>query len=229
VLGPGRNSTPLLRYSITPFPSLALAGFLLALLPALVGCRREQTGRPGLSSAEQAALAAMTDGNPYVRGRGAAAAAETESLRLLPDLRAAAVSDPHWFVRYRALAALRRLRDRSSLGIFLERLDDPDPSVRFQALEGTADLGNYSQIPRVTQKLSDPDAYVRAAAAFALGRLRVAEAVPSLILALARDDREVVRREAYLALKKITGKDLSRRPEEWDRWWKERAERGGGE
>jgi len=202
------------------------AGVLLALLPALAGCHREEPGRPGLSSAERRALSELTDLSPYVRGRGAAAVAELQSQRLIPDLRAA-VSDPHWFVRYRSLAALRRLRDRDSLGIVLERLGDADPSVRFQALEGTADLGDYSHIPLVTEKLSDPDAYVRAAAAFALGRLRVAESVPSLIEALEKDDREVVRREAYLALKKITGKDLSSRPEEWERWWRERE--GGGE
>lgn len=223
---PGRAPTPSPRHAKAPFLPLAMAGVFLALLPALIGCRRED--RPEASSAEQATRAALADENPYVRGRGAAVAAEINCRRLIPDLRAAA-ADPHWFVRYRALAALRRLRDRPSLGIFLERLDDPDPSVRFQALEATADLGDYSQVERVAGKLADPDAYVRAAAAFALGRLRVAESVPSLIQALEEDDREVVRREAYLALKKITGKDLSRRPDDWARWWKEREGRGGEE
>ena len=220
-----RRPTPS-RHSNAPLLPLALAGVLFALLPALVGCRRED--RPEVSSAERAARAALSDDNPYVRGRGAAVAAELDCRRLIPELRAAA-GDAHWFVRYRALAALRRLRDRPSLGIFLERLDDPDPSVRFQALEGTADLGDYSQVERVAGKLSDPDAYVRAAAAFALGRLRAAESVPFLIRALEEDDREVVRREAHLALRKITGKDLPRRPGDWARWWQERAGRGGEE
>jgi HEAT repeat protein len=146
-------------------------------------------------------------------------------LSLLPELRAAA-ADPHWFVRYRALAALQRLRDRGSLGIFVERLNDSDASVRFKALEGVAEVGDYSELPRIAEKLGDPDAYVRAAAAYALGKLKVAEAVPPLIRALSGDDREVVRREAYLALKKITGKKFSRRPEEWDRWWREKGEGG---
>lgn len=169
---------------------------------------------------ERAVKAALKDIHPFLRGRGAYVAARHGYHELIPSIRAN-INDDNWFVRYHSLAALHRLRDQSSLPLFLNALSDEDSSVRFKALEAIADFGDSSVFPLLRNSLQDESNYVRAAAAYAMGKLKLVAAVPLLIPELSPPAAEVVRREAQIALKRITGQDFPPQPAAWEAWWHE--------
>ena len=169
---------------------------------------------------ERAVQTALKDSDPFLRGRGAYVAARHGYRELIPLIRVNS-DDENWFVRYHSLAALHRLRDRDSLSIFLNALNDADSSVRFKALEAIADFGDSSVFNLLRKMLKDESNYVRAAAAYAMGKLKLVEAVPLLIPELSPPSVEVVRREAQIALKRITGQNFPPRPSYWEAWWHE--------
>lgn len=117
----------------------------------------------------------------------------------------------------------------------VQKLKSPDLGVRWSAVQELAATGDVAVVEYLVPILQDQDAFVRMMAARELGNLGSTKAVDGLIAALG-DERAPVREESYLALRKLTKKDLpfdsqsddtaerQRRIKAWLDWWKKARE-----
>jgi len=155
---------------------------------------------------EAVALAAdvlQGEGPPWLRARAADLLGELGLPTAFPALLEATRSED-LVVRASAAAALDRLGQPAPLweliGTLSERLDDPDVAKRAEAVDILIGMPSRAAWPVLVKALGDPaDSRLREAAADALGRTRLAEAVPFLEKAL-RDPEAGVRRAAERAL-----------------------------
>ncbi|MBI5434485.1 MAG: HEAT repeat domain-containing protein [Planctomycetes bacterium] len=117
----------------------------------------------------------------------------------------------------------------------VQRLKSPDFSTRWTAVQELGETGDPEVVDYLVPILQDPDVFVRLATARELGNLGSTKAVDGLIAALG-DENSTVREEAYVALRKLTKKDLpfdaqsndsaerQRRIKAWQDWWKKARE-----
>ena len=141
---------------------------------------------------------------------------ETDSFRRLPtELTTAmgrpavkplmaALNDPDPLVRRQAAEALGKIGDPRAIEPLIAIMSDPDPLIRRQAIQALRRINDPIAANTLIKILVDKDEqpYVRATAAEALGKLRQASAVDSLISVL-QDEQWVVRSRAVQALGRI--------------------------
>ncbi len=95
----------------------------------------------------------------------------------------------------------------ATLADWRKALHDPDASVRGHAIEDIAKHSDVAAAKDVAALLADPKAGVREAAAEALGTLGSAEAIPSLVQALPKQDDEWVTLKVARALARLGAKE----------------------
>ncbi|MEZ6123830.1 MAG: HEAT repeat domain-containing protein [Planctomycetaceae bacterium] len=108
-------------------------------------------------------------------------------------------------LKYRAISALRRLKNPKAAGMLAPILNEHDEKSRRLAVEAVGYLGQKNVVPRLRELLkSDPEESVRAAAARALGELKDRESIRLLEESLY--DSRSVRSQAIIALGQIGDK-----------------------
>ncbi|WP_143162808.1 HEAT repeat domain-containing protein, partial [Couchioplanes caeruleus] len=150
-------------------------------------------------------LVATLASNPAEQTRAAAAAAlaSVGHRDAIDQVMEALVKDESAVVRLACAATLGRLRARQAVGVLAGALSDPAGPVRAgaaRALGALADSRTVAPLIRALEVEHDYDAL--AAIASALGRLRNAEAVPGLVMALTETSLNV-RMDACRALGEI--------------------------
>jgi len=117
----------------------------------------------------------------------------------------ALVSDASPMVRLAAANALIRLNNEGPNSELSTALSDEDEAVRLAALNGVTRIHVFSHADRVVGLISDPSPLVRRRAALALGTLKSADAVVSLIAltSVASEPDAGVRAAAVWALGQI--------------------------
>jgi HEAT repeat protein len=205
----------------------AVPGLLAALRDAEEDVRRAAAaalGEIGDAAAVPGLLAALGDAEEDVREAAAAALGQIGA-PAVPGL-LAALRDADWRVRREAAKALRRIGDAAAVPGLLAALRDADWRVRREAAWALGWIGDAAAVPGLLAALRDAEEDVRIAlrsvlapqellaalryaeedvrraAAWALGWIGDAAAVPGLLAAL-RDAEEDVRRAAAAALGEI--------------------------
>jgi len=158
-------------------------------------------GLPGPEAAALAVGVLRKDGPSWLRAQAASVLAELGDPTAVPSLLDAARSE-EWDVRAGAAAALDRFGHsgplRELIGGLVEMLDHPDGGKREDAVFLLSSLQTPATLPGLLKALGDPtNSKIREAAADALGRSRLPEAIPSLEAAAADPDANV--REAARA------------------------------
>ncbi|MEX2157275.1 MAG: HEAT repeat domain-containing protein [Gemmatimonadales bacterium] len=113
------------------------------------------------------------------------------------------------------LAAVLAAADarRFDAGVLREALANPNPAVRRQAALAAGRIGDAAALDLLIPALNDTTVEVRTAAAFGLGLLKDARAVPALlqvVRAIAPAGQDAAQLEAVTAIAKIGGPDGSR-------------------
>lgn len=140
------------------------------------------------------------------------------------------VSHPRPRLRYNAAIVLGKIKDLQSVDALVAALmKDTDFEVRMWSADA---LGKFSEkwsadalgsaVPALMEALGDKDPNVRQKAAYALGSMKAAKAVPALIQALRTYGKDS---DAGLALFMITGQRFQDDPQKWQEWWKENKPR----
>src|SRR5689334_21678925 len=116
----------------------------------------------------------MTSNDPSLGGKHIKGTGSEPGLNidlLMPKLLAALV-EPDWLIRKRAIEALGRTRDPRALTPLLNLLHSADKHTRAAAVDALGWLGQSGAVADLLDVLDD-DAwpYIRAAAAIALGRI----------------------------------------------------------
>lgn len=144
----------------------------------------------------------LGDENSEVRAAAAGGLRDSKDLRAVEPLMAV-LDDEFTRVRRSAAGALWILKDSRAVAALTPKLKDPDPSTRRYAIWTLEELGGAAAVlPLADILLADDNITVREYAARALGNLRDARALDSLIGAL--DDTDSgVRRYAAEALGKL--------------------------
>jgi HEAT repeat protein len=142
--------------------------------------------------------------SPRPADRAAAAAARGVGSRpprgTAPAL-LALLDDPEPVVRRAALGAIVRVRAPATAARAWRRAaGDPDPGVRCRAAETAPALQQPPPVEQLTALLADADPFVAEAAAFALGELAPAAAVPDLATVATSHTDPLVRESAVAAL-----------------------------
>jgi hypothetical protein len=102
--------------------------------------------------------------------------------------------------------------------------EEKEPGARAAAIEALAGAGDEEIVPYLLgTAVSDEDWIVRAAAADALARLRVKDAIPVLIERLEAEDGRL-RTDVREALVSLTGRDFRTNIELWRRFWRDEGE-----
>ena len=124
-------------------------------------------------------------------------------VKMLPDPAAAPSADAK-NIGEKAITALLRIKDPSTVAALANELKSPDADLRWQAANAMSRIGQglASFVPVLIPLLSDKDPLVRAHAARALGAARDPQAVDGLAKALSDAD-ERVEAEAIVALGRI--------------------------
>ena len=97
-------------------------------------------------------------------------------------------------------------------------LRDSEAPVRLTAVRALGLIADERAVEPLIAMVEDPIAEIRCATAIALGKLGDYRAVAPLIELLADDDEQVTR-DAWQALKDITGKDFRKNKLTWRSWW----------
>ena len=96
--------------------------------------------------------------------------------------------DPSEELRSRALTAMLKVWPDRAERLATQLLRDPDPMVRVKAIYALRKIDSRPAAPLITKLLStDPEELVRSWAAFALGQIGDASALPALRAAAERD------------------------------------------
>jgi HEAT repeat protein len=164
-------------------------------------------------AARAAVLAAIGDGDTFVRLRAIGALAWRPTPARLPTIRAAVapmLRDPDRFVRASAVEILCRnsLMSSPDAPELVAALSDPDPEVRRRAATFLPyRLGSRTVIPALVRAMTDPEPWVRLGAVRRLGSigLPAEEALPALRRAT-EDPEDQIRRDAATAIRSIEAK-----------------------
>jgi len=168
-----------------------------------------------------ARLPLVDDGAPLLRA--AVAFRQAAVPRLLR-----ALDDPDPDTRYCALLCLGECVHPSAVAAVVVRLFDEDDAVRAAAVDVLRTHQRFEEFGEACRSiraaLGDSRAAARKAAALALGELRDAESVPTLVSTL--DDREAAVVEAtHKALTVITRQDFGAMAAPWVSWWARAGQR----
>ena len=166
-------------------PSRRYAAYLLGNAKTTQAIRPliEALGDMDKSVREQAMLALVATGK-----------AATEPL-------AAAMKDPRWETRYRAVEALGKLADEKALKPLVQGLRDNRDHVRYMAAKGLEGLGDSTAIDPLIILLKDENRLVRLMAVRALSAIGGEKVQTALKEALATETDEKVREAINEALK----------------------------
>ncbi|MGQ0733683.1 MAG: HEAT repeat domain-containing protein [Acidobacteriota bacterium] len=157
-------------------------------------------GQINAPAATEVFIDLLTDRWPSIR-----AAALTGLARTDPDLFLSAISgldpDPHWSVRAALARALGHLDLKRAMPRLTQLSNDADQRVIPAVLETLVALSAPEASSVLIEHLSGDDPVVRMAAASGLARLKSSQAVPALVSAYARAERDptYVARAAILA------------------------------
>jgi len=91
------------------------------------------------------------------------------------------LNDTDYDVRFSAISALAKLKDKSCVKPLIEALNDKSPEIRLNAINALANNKSKEAIPYFKKALNDEDEYVRAAAANAIGKIKDTQATQYLI------------------------------------------------
>jgi HEAT repeat protein len=148
-----------------------------------------------------------------------------EALGKIGDNRAAKplanvlLTDSHKKVRLEAIKALDKVNGKSEYRAVIDALSDGDPEVRGYAAELSASWNIQEALPIISNMIKDDRSNTaRASCAHALGVYNNMAAVPSLIIAL-KDDYKDVRIYALESLKKISGQSYGFDQDKWQHWF----------
>lgn len=120
----------------------------------------------------------------------------------VPALIEALLVDSDEEVRWKAAAALGRLKDDRGVDALITALNDVSWAVRRNATIALGDIGNEKGYEPLLNSLTDPDWHVRKYAAIALGKIGDERAIKPLVNTLKDTDGDV-RRKSIIALGKI--------------------------
>ncbi len=130
----------------------------------------------------------------------------------------AALKDEIVFVRTAVTQALGKLKDPRAAQPLLAALKDDDIDVQKSAVKALKELKDPGTVGPLIKALKSESATMRRRAAVALGGIKDPRAIWPLIIAL-EDEKLLVRIKSAYALYEITGTDLGRSPEKWQKWW----------
>jgi HEAT repeat protein len=114
---------------------------------------------------------------------------------------AAAMKDPRWETRYRAVEALGKLADEKALKPLVQGLRDNRDHVRYMAAKGLEGLGDSSAIDPLIILLKDENRLVRLMAVRALSAIGGEKVKTAFKGALSTETDETVREAMTGALK----------------------------
>lgn len=122
--------------------------------------------------------------------------------RAVPALIETLLEDTDEEVRWKAAAALGKLKDDSSIDALINALNDNSWAVRRNATIALGNIGDERGYDPLLNSLTDPDWHVRKYAAIALGKIGDERAIKPLVNALKDSDSDV-RWKSVIALGKI--------------------------
>jgi HEAT repeat protein len=128
------------------------------------------------ASAAPALIDALSDINPEVRARSAAALGRIKDDRSVHRLLELLISDPAPFVRVKVSQALGAIGHPAVIDYLITTLKDPEWWVRVRAVEALEKMGQ-SAVAGLLPALEDEDAEVRRRAAMALERIGYVEQI----------------------------------------------------
>ena len=148
-----------------------------------------------------------------------------ETLGKIGDRRAAeplirALQDEEWRIRLLAVKTLGKFRDRRAVEPLIAALQDDEWRIRLLAVETLGKFRDRRAVEPLIAALQDEAYGVRYHAVVALETFRDPRALGPFIELLNSRDVQLQRR-VMMALKKITGKDLSTDPDAWRKWWEQ--------
>jgi HEAT repeat protein len=114
------------------------------------------------------------------------------------------VNDPVGLIQIAVCGAVGTLKVRGALPAMIRLLSSTDPDVKQAAIAAAGEIGGEHIAEQVLPMLDDPHWGVRAASAMALGRARVARALPRLRDLAAQDPDQLVRESAHFAVEQLT-------------------------
>lgn len=146
-------------------------------------------GQLGAEPAVDLFVELLTDGWPTLRAAAVTALARTD-----PDLFVTAISgldaDRHWSVRAAVATALATLDDQRGLARLTQMLKDEDQRVIPSVLNALVAIGAPGADATLQARLEVDDVVVRQTAASGLATLKSAAAVPALVRAYERADKD---------------------------------------
>ncbi|MGA2698754.1 MAG: HEAT repeat domain-containing protein [Methanoregula sp.] len=183
----GKQGIDVLVHTLHNSADPAIRGYAAYLLgnaktPQAIRPLIEALGDMDKSVREQAMLALVATGK-----------AATEPL-------AAAMKDPRWETRYRAVEALGKLADEKALKPLVQGLRDNRDHVRYMAAKGLKGLGDSTAIDPLIILLKDENRLVRLMAVRALSAIGGEKVTTALKAALGNETDETVREEIAGAL-----------------------------
>jgi len=162
-------------------------------------------------------IAALKDKKYLIRASAVSALAKIDDPRAIEPL-IAALKDEHPFVRVVASRELGKLKYLRAAGPLLDALRDEDIDVRRSVVEALVEMKDPRTVEPLIAALKDGNKGTRRGAAISLGAIKDPRAIEPLIAAL-KDESLLVRIKSAYALYEITGTDLGRSTEKWQKWW----------
>jgi HEAT repeat protein len=114
------------------------------------------------------------------------------------------VNDPVGLIQIAVCDAVGKLKVRGALPAMIRLFASSDPDVKQAAIAAAGEIGGEQIAESIIPMLNDSHWGVRAAAAVALGRARIARAVPRLRDLAAQDPDQLVRESAHFAVEQLT-------------------------
>ena len=169
------------------------------------------------SRAVEPLIAALKDKKHLMRASVVAALAKIDDPHAIEPL-IAALKDEHPFVRVVASRELGKLKYLRAAGPLLDALRDEHIDVRRSVVKALVEMKDPNTVEPLIAALKDGNKGTRRGAAISLGAIKDPRAIEPLIAAL-EDESLLVKIKSAYALYEITGTDLGRSPEKWQKWW----------
>jgi len=113
----------------------------------------------------------------------------------------AAMKEPKWETRYRAVEALGKIADDKAVKPLIQALKDNRDHVRYMAAKGLREFGDSDAIDPMIILLKDENRYVRMMTVWSLGTIGGKKVHDALKQALAAEDDEKVKEAISQAMK----------------------------
>jgi hypothetical protein len=186
-------------------------------------CRQSQAG--------EVLVKALDDRVPLIRSLAVVSLARQDPLDPPFDKIFLMLDENRPAVRLAVLFALKSLmkrgEDRGKLATLTALVDDSEPDVRNEAVLVLRRLRIKSTLPVLIKTLSDPSFLVRMNGALAIAEFgaEAGEDVTPHLVELLKDTENVVVESAWLALRRVTGKDFDRMYGAWRDWYDDEQKR----